>query len=154
MRNGDFIAVGTVDFTDEEMSLIKNIFDSICFYPYKSDNKYKGEKVTTTLSYMLPYVPFFLVYHDYQCICSGLHLFWIGYLNLDDIPTLIKVTYCYDCGKILKKEYFDNYNYFNYSQHLSNEYEIKEFYKRCKIAYRNEVTLYDNKLRKNYYGQI
>lgn len=48
MRNGDFIAVGTVDFTDEEMSLIKNIFDSICFYPYKSDNKYKGEKVTTT----------------------------------------------------------------------------------------------------------
>lgn len=60
MRNGDFIAVGTVDFTDEEMSLIKNIFDSICFYPYKSDNKYKGEKVTTTLSYMLPYVPFFL----------------------------------------------------------------------------------------------
>lgn len=74
--------------------------------------------------------------------------------DLDDIPTLIKVTYCYDCGKILKKEYFDNYNYFNYSQHLSNNYEMKEFYKRCKIAYRNEVTLYDNKLRKNYYGQI
>lgn len=51
MRNGDFIAVGTVDFTDEEMSLIKNIFDSICFYPYKSDNTYKGEKVTTTLMF-------------------------------------------------------------------------------------------------------
>lgn len=63
-------SVGTVDFTDEEMSLIKNIFDSICFYPYKSDNTYKGEKVTSTLSYMLPYVPFFLVYHDYQCICG------------------------------------------------------------------------------------
>lgn len=52
MRNGDFIAVGTVDFTDEEMSLIKNIFDSIYLYPYKSDNRYKGEKVTSTLSYM------------------------------------------------------------------------------------------------------
>lgn len=84
MRNGDFIAVGTVDFTDEEMSLIKNIFDSICFYPYKSDNKYKGEKVTTTLSYMLPYVPFFLVYHDYQCICSGLHLFLSKNIDKDN----------------------------------------------------------------------
>lgn len=27
MRNGDFITVGTVDFTDEEMSLIKEVFD-------------------------------------------------------------------------------------------------------------------------------
>lgn len=25
MRNGDFIAVGTIDFTNEEMSLIKDV---------------------------------------------------------------------------------------------------------------------------------
>ena len=75
MRNGDFIAVGTVDFTDEEMFLIKEVFDSIYLYPYKSDNTHKGEKITSTLGYMLFYVPFFLVYRDWQCICSGLHIF-------------------------------------------------------------------------------
>lgn len=69
MRNGDFIAVGTVDFTDEEMSLIKNIFDSICFYPYKSDNKYKGEKVTTTLSYMFHFFLFITITNVFVVVC-------------------------------------------------------------------------------------
>ena len=67
--------------------------------------------------------------------------------DLEDIPTLIKVTYCYDCGKILKKEHFNNFNYFNYAHYLSNYYDINEFYKKCGITNRNEVTLYNNKLR-------
>lgn len=114
MRNGDFIAVGTVDFTDEEMSLIKNIFDSICFYPYKSDNKYKGEKVTTTLSYMLPYVPFFLVYHDYQCICSGLHLFLSKNIDKDN-----NISYSFKMKLSGIMRYVSDYS-FNYQKKIYN----------------------------------
>lgn len=68
--------------------------------------------------------------------------------DLEDIPTLIKVTYCYDCGKILKKERFNNFNYFMFSNYLSSD--IERFYKKCGITNRNEVTLYNNKLREYY----
>jgi len=70
--------------------------------------------------------------------------------DLEDIPTLIKVTYCYDCGKILKKERFNNFNYFMFSNYLSSDIEIERFYKKCGITNRNEVTLYNNKLREYY----
>lgn len=65
--------------------------------------------------------------------------------DLDDIPTIITVKYCKQCGKILDKKFFTNYNCFNYPRYLSNCHEIKEFYKKCKIKNRNEVTLYKNK---------
>lgn len=64
--------------------------------------------------------------------------------DLEDIPTLIKVTYCYDCGKILKKERFNGFNCFMYSKYISSDEEIREFYKKCKITNRNKVTLYKN----------
>ena len=70
--------------------------------------------------------------------------------DLEDIPTLIKITYCYDCGKILKKERFNNFNYFMFSNYLSSDIEIERFYKKCGITNRNEVTLYNNKLREYY----
>lgn len=146
MRNGDFIAVGTVDFTDEEMSLIKNIFDSICFYPYKSDNTYKGEKVISTLSYMLPYVPFFLVYHDYQCICSGLHIFLSKNVDKDN-----NISYSFKMklsgvmrfkGKS-KIEDLDIFSWYDYNTELSELMDIfkdvisecKEFQKRYEVKH-------------------
>lgn len=136
MRNGDFIAVGTVDFTDAEISLIKKVFDNIYLYPYKSDNRYKGEKITSTLGYMIPYVPFFLIYHDWQCICSGLHLFLSKNIDKDN-----NISYSFNMklsgvmrfkGKS-KKEDLDIFSWFDYNTELSELMDIfKDVLLECK----------------------
>jgi len=146
MRNDDFIAVGTVDFTNEEMCLIKEVFDGIHFYPYKSDNSHKGEKVTSILSYMLPYVPFFLVYHDYQCICSGLHISLTK--NIDKYNN---VSYSFGMKLIgimrfkgrSKTEDLNIFSHFDYNTELSElmdifkdvMFECKEFQKRYEVKH-------------------
>lgn len=65
--------------------------------------------------------------------------------DLDDIPTLVKVTYCADCGKILKKEMFFPPFFSNFYKYISSPNEIRMFCQCCGII-RNlydEITLYE-----------
>lgn len=70
--------------------------------------------------------------------------------DLEDIPTYIQVTYCYDCGKIIYKTFFEDFHTCIFKKQPSSDIEIERFYKKCGITNRNEVTLYNNKLREYY----
>lgn len=85
---------------------------------------------------MLPYVPFFLVYHDYQCICSGLHIFLSKNIDKDN-----NISYSFNMklsgvmrfkGRS-KIEDLDIFSWFDYNTELSELMDIfKDVISECK----------------------
>lgn len=74
-----------ISFSDEELTLIKNHFNYLLYFPYERLNLNKS-----SLSYMLPCVPFFMRGDDWKFICSGFKIY-IDKIEIDGI-----IEYCCD----------------------------------------------------------
>lgn len=58
--------------------------------------------------------------------------------DLDDIPTIVEIRYCVDCGKILDKHYiYDIYPF------VSTWDEIRDFKRICNIRHEEDFSLYN-----------
>lgn len=91
-----------IPFSDDELSLMKERFNSLLYFPYEKISKDKS-----SLNSILPCVPYFMQGYDWKFVCSGIKMY------LDKIERGGVIEYGCDVYlsglKIVDDEVFDNY---------------------------------------------
>lgn len=99
-------------FNNEELSLIKRRFNSLLYFPYLRVSSYKS-----TLSYILPCVPFFMEGDGWKFICSDIKM----HIEKAEIGGVIEYTFDMylsgvkyvdgkSCDTYIKSSYSSNVN--------------------------------------------
>lgn len=99
-------------FSNDELSKIKSRFNILLYYPYE-----RISEDNSSLSYILPCVPFFMQDDDWKFVCSGIKIY-IDKVEIDGIIEytcdvyLSGVKYVDDisCGFYIKSSHFSNVN--------------------------------------------